>query len=67
MIEKPTQQQRMIHFAREHGFITSLDGLKLGITDIAGQVQAMKKKGIAWTADWNDGRHYKKYSLREKK
>lgn len=60
------QQERIINFVEREGYITSLDGLKIGVTDVAGQIKAMRRKGLDWEGVWVDNEHYKKYYLKPK-
>ncbi len=61
---KPTQQQRILDYINEYGYISSLDAAKMGIMDLQGNIQALEKKGYSFNKNWCD--NYKKYSFQEK-
>lgn len=56
-----TQQERILDFIDENGFITSLHAAKIGIMDLQGNIQALEKKGYKFEKVWTE--NHKTYSL----
>lgn len=65
MQEKQTQQELILNFCKRNSYITSLDAIKMYITDLQGQIKALERKGYKFDHVWAEGAHYKKYYLLE--
>ena len=70
---KPTQNQRIIDYIEENGWITQLEAIKeLGVMRLASRVSDMRKRGYKITSEmipvknrYGETCHIKRYKLEE--